>query len=97
MIVEKLADELKTEFALQGGGPGSWLAVARRAVELLGDRPVATREEVDPDARAKALAWKFYQIMTPDTYRTKSEMWDSLGHTLCKGWRAVAAMEKGNE
>lgn len=40
MIVEKLADELKVAF--QSGPPnptGTWLAVARRAKELLGDKP----------------------------------------------------------
>lgn len=47
MIVEKLADELREAFVGEiAPNTTAWLAVARRAKELLGDKPVATREAV---------------------------------------------------
>lgn len=93
MIAEKLADELKTTFRLSNGDSGmAWLAVARRAKELLGDKPVATREGVIEFMRGRM--WNVEDVLAalthfaPPRHRMMIEGMtaEEIEREMIKGW-----------
>lgn len=52
--------------------------------------------EVDADARAKALAYEYHKRANANVRSSADLYWNDLNNASQDGWRAVAAMEKGN-
>lgn len=102
MLIEKMTrQEIEGEFLKDAFAPTDRITRqcmdhASHVAYRLANTPVL---DVDPDARAKAVAWKFYCAMNADPALRScidpEENWHRQHDAARNGWRAVAAMERG--
>lgn len=96
-ITKRISDTAPARF-LHTWGKDEVIAVdAEHAARVAHRLATTPAPEVDADAGAKALAWKFHKAALVEIgAENADDLWASFKDHQRLGWRAVAAMEKGN-